>query len=194
MVMRGRKPSTGAQPAQPTRRQARLGVALATAIAVLLVVWLLIEDDDSAESPSSVTGGPRIVSVDEMRDVAAAGAAPIYWAGAPAGSQLELSRPEASRSYVRYLVGDAEAGDPRPFLTVGSYGIKDAAAILRRQGNRPGGVSATAPEHGAVYFERESPTSVYLAYPGEDVEIEVYAPSFQQALGLVTSGRIVPVE
>jgi len=179
--------------ARLTRRQARLGAGLATAIAVLLVLWLLIDDNDPAE-PEPVTGGARIVGADELRRMAAAGKDPVYWAGPPAGSQLELSRPEATRTYVRYLVGDAEAGDRRPFLTVGSYRIGDAAAVLRRQGARPGGVLATAPRGGTVYFERKSPQSVYLAYPGENVEIEVYAPSFQQALGLVTSGRIVPVE
>lgn len=180
--------------ARLTRRQARLGAGLATAIAVLLVLWLLIDDNDPAEPSEPVAGGARIVSVEELRGMAAAGKDPVYWAGPPAGSELELSRPEATRTYVRYLVGDAEAGDPRPFLTVGSYRIADAAAVLRRQGARPGGVLATAPEDGTVYFERGSPKSVYLAYPGEDVEIEVYAPSFQQALDLVTSGRVVPVE
>jgi hypothetical protein len=192
--MRWREQSGEAQPARLTRRGARLGAGLATAIAVLLVLWLLIDDNDPAEPSEPVAGGAHIVSVDELREIAGTGTDPIYWAGPPAGSELELSRPEATRTYVRYLVGEAEAGDPRPFLTVGSYRIANAAATLRHQGHRPGGVMATAPGDGTVYFERESPKSVYLAYPGDDVEIEVYAPNFQQALDLVTSGRIVPVE
>jgi hypothetical protein len=76
---------------------------------------------------------------------------------------------------------------------VGSYRITDPTAVLRSQGKQPGGVLATAPGGGTVYFNRQRPQSVYLAYPGVDVEVEVFAPDFKQALQLVTSGRIVPV-
>jgi hypothetical protein len=169
--------------------------ALAMLVAAALVVWLLLDDsgsdDETAAQASSY--GAEIVSVEALRGLAGEGES-IYWAGPPAGSELELSRPSGGRTYVRYLIGDAEAGDPRPFLTVGSYRIVDPVAVLRKQGSRPGGVLATAPDDGTVYFNRQNPKSVYLAYPGEDIEVEVYAPSFQQALQLATSGRIVPVE
>jgi hypothetical protein len=93
---------------------------------------------------------------------------------------------------VRYLTDGAEAGDPQAnFLTVGTYDDPDAVAALRRQGGEPGGVLAKAPGGATVYFERTKPRSVYLAYPGVDVQIEVYDPDFERALQLVNSGQIV---
>jgi hypothetical protein len=190
--MRWRNSSGDTQPAaQAKRRHLVLATGLAVAIAALLVVWLLLEDNDPAEAPAS-TGGTEIVSVESLRS--AAEETPIYWIGPPEGSELELSRPSADRTYVRYLTGGAEAGDPNPFLTVGSYKLADPVQALRSQGKGASGVLAKAPNGGVVYFERESPESVYLAYPGVNTEIEVFAPNFQQALRLVTSGRIVPVE
>lgn len=175
--------------------QIRILGALAAVIVVALIVWVALESGDSTgDEPARAGSGAGIVSATSLRETAAASETPIYWVGPPAGSRLELSRSSPDRTYVRYLTGGAAAGDPRPFLTVGSYRIAGATAALRRQGKRDGGVLATAPEGGVVYFSRNRPKSVYLAYPGENIEIEVFAPAFQQALQLVTAGRIVPVE
>jgi hypothetical protein len=204
--MRWRRPSSEPRPARPKRKDVTRAAALAMLLAAALVVWLLIDDSGSGsdgsregDGASFSTGYPTspgaaaVVSVGSLRDEVAARSTPVYWAGPPSGSKLELSQPSAERTYVRYLTGDARAGDRRPFLTVGSYRVADPTAVLRREGGKAGGVLAKAPRGGTVYFSRESPKSVYLAYPGEDVEIEVFAPNFEQALQLVTSGRIVPV-
>jgi len=170
------------------KTRVRLGAVLAAATAVGLLAWLLLDGD----SPSTSTGEAEIVTVDSLRETAATQGAPIYWAGPQDGAELELSQPEAGRTYVRYLTDGAGAGDPRPFLTVGSYAFPSPVSALRRQGKQSDGVLATAPGGGTVYFNRDQPRSVYLAYPGVDIQIEVYDPDFQRALQLVNSGQIVP--
>lgn len=180
-------------PASKLKRQhALLGAALATLVAILLVVWLLVDDSGSTETESSASTEAEIVSVESLRS--AAEETPIYWAGPPEGAELELSRPSTDRTYVRYLTDDAAAGDPQRFLTVGSYRLADPVAALRSQGRQPDGVIVSAPDEGTVYFSKQRPESVYLAYPGTETQIEVYAPDFKEALELATSGRVVPVE
>lgn len=187
------KGDSGPEPLK--RRNALLGVGLAIVVAVGLAAWALADDDGSDEgSGPAATAEPEIVSVKALRAAAGEQATPVYWVGASAGAKLELSRPSSERTYVRYLTGDAEADDPRKFLTVGSYELDDPTAALRSRGNEPGGVNATAPGGGVVYFDQADPKSVYLAYPGTEVEIEVFAPEFKEALQLVTDGRVVPVE
>lgn len=174
-----------------TKNGLRLRLALAAVLAVGLIAWIALRDDDNSTSSSD---GAAIVSVDSLRDAAAEQATPTYWAGAQEGADLELSQPDEDHTYVRYLTGGAEAGDPQPdFLTVGTYANEKAVATLRRQGNEPGGILGEAPGGGTVYFSRSQPESVYLAYPGIDVEIEVYDPNFKRALQLVNSGQIVAV-
>lgn len=168
-----------------------IALALVGLAAVLLVVWLVSGDDDSSDGEP---GAASIVSAEELEDAVADEAEPVYWAGEQEGTELELSQPEAGRTFVRYLTDGADAGDPRgEFLTVGTYANPDPVAALRRQGREPGGVIATAPGKGVVYFNRENPTSVYLAYPGVNVQIEVFDPNFTRALQMVSSGQIVPV-
>lgn len=173
----------------PRRRDVRRAAGLAMLVAVGLVVWTLLEDDSATSTTQA-----EIVSVEGLREKAEERDTPIYWAGALAGTELELSQPASDRTYVRYLTGAAEAGDPRPFLTVSSYLVDDPVAALRGQGAEADGVLARSPGGGTVFFSRSQPESVYLAYPDSDVQIEVFAPEFKEALELVTSGKVVPVE
>jgi len=189
------------KPEQPSGNRTRTYIAagLVLLAAVLLVVWLVSGDDgDSSDGDSGAatsSGAPAIVSSEALEEAAEDGEAPIYWAGERQGTELELSRPDPDRAYVRYLADGAKAGDPRPdFLTVGTYAAADPVAELRRQGKEPNGVLGTAPGGATVYFDRSEPLSVYVAFPGEDVQVEVFDPNFNQALRLVDSGQIVPAD
>jgi hypothetical protein len=162
--------------------------------AVLLISLIDNGDDSSSSESTATTKGPAIVSADELREKATEQEGPIYWAGEQEGSEIEFSQPQAGRTYVRYLTGGAEAGDPNAeFLTIGSYEFKDAAKALKEQAKKPDGVLAAAPGGGVVYFNTTQPQSVYLAYPGEETQIEVYDPNPKRSLGLVSSGLIIPV-
>ncbi len=191
--MRRLKSKGNRKAATSKRQEALLASGLAVALAVGLIAWALLDDDEGDNGPLP-SGTAAVIDVDALRETASEGQVPIYWAGPPSGAKLELSRPAPDRTYLRYLTGDAKASDPRPFLTVGSYELPDPIAALRTEGREPGGVLARAPRGGVVYFSRKQPESVYLAYPDTDVQIEVFAPSFEQALQLVTAGKIVPVE
>ena len=172
------------------KNRVRIGTIVAL-IAIGAVIWLTVAGGGDSKTASN---GAEIVSANELREMSALGATAVYWAGERPGAELELSQPGGGRTYVRYLTGGAQAGDPRPgFLTVGTYEQANAAAALRRQSRQPGGELATAPGRGIVYFNRRQPHSVYLAYPGVSAEIEVYDPNFKTALQLVSSGRIAPV-
>lgn len=168
------------------------GAGLVTVLLVLMLLPGCGSTDDPDTQASS--GGAEIVSADSLQAAASDQATPVYWAGEREGTELELSREGDDRTYVRYLTGDADAGDRRPdFLTVGTYAQADPVATLRRQGDEPGAVLRRAPGNATVYFSRSNPGSIYVAYPGVPVEIEVYDPNFKRALQLVNSGQIVAV-
>lgn len=171
----------------------RPAAIVATALALALLAGC--GGSDASPSQSTSTGAAQIVSPDALRETASETAAPVYWAGELDGTELELSRPDKDRTYVRYLTGGAEAGDKRAdFLTVGTYAQPNAVASLRHQSKRSGGTIGRAPGNATVYYDRANPGSVYLAYPGTQVEVEVFDPSFKRALRMVESGQIVAVK
>jgi hypothetical protein len=172
----------------------RATTVAAAALALALLVGCGGSDSSSSSTESASPGAAEIVSPDSLRETASE-AVPIYWAGERKGTELELSRPDKDRTYVRYLTGGAKAGDKRAeFLTIGTYAQSNAVASLRRQAERSGGTLGHAPGNATVYYDRGNAQSVYLSYPGSPVEVEVFDPSFQHALRLVNSGQIIAVE
>jgi hypothetical protein len=174
------------------KKQATLGIALGAVVVIALALVLVLSGEDN--SPGS-SDGAEVLSAEELREAVSGPGTPVYWAGEQAGTEIELSQPEAGRTYVRYLTGDAKAGDPRPiFLTVGTYDRPHPVQELRRQSKSEGAVLGEAPGGAVVYYDRRRPQSVYLAYPGVEAQIEVYDPDVKQALRLVNSGQIVAVD
>jgi hypothetical protein len=174
-----------------TKKQATLGIALGTVVLVALALVLLLSGEDNSPGSSDEA---EVLSAAALREAVSGPGTPVYWAGERRGAELELSRPEDGRTYVRYLTGDAKAGDPRPiFLTIGTYDRPHPVQELRQQDKNEGAVLGEAPGGAVVYYDRRSPQSVYLAYPGVKAQIEVYDPDVKRALQLVNSGQIVAV-
>ncbi len=183
--------AAGVPGAEPRAGQVRVALAVLVAIAVGLGLWLNRGGDDSAPSaPASIRG---IVSFSELRSIAGAGPNPIYWAGARPGTELELTRESDGSAFVRYLPAGAEAGDPRAdFLTIGTYLVADAAASIRRLVGSHGAGVRTGSDGSLIAADPRKPSSVYIAKPGSEVEVEVFDPSPRRALSLALSGSVEP--
>ncbi len=142
-------------------------------------------------APSSA-GHPTIVSPAGLAAAAKSVSHPVYWAGPRAGSVYELSQPEG-RFYVRYLSAGAKAGASVSALTVGTYPVANAFSIVQRLAARPDSVQVPVTGGAIAFYGKSAPSSVYLAFPGSNVEVEVYDPAPGGARQLVTSGKIVPL-
>jgi hypothetical protein len=96
--------------------------------------------------------------------------------------------------YIRYLPQGVRPGDRRPdFLTVGTYPLANASRLVKATARKTGVPIVHVPGGGVAFADRKHPSSVYIAYPTSNLEIEVYAPTSGRALQLVTSGQIAPV-
>lgn len=179
-----------------SRRRFRFGAIIAVAIVIGILAWLLLKDDDSDKSNSSTQGGPTAASVEQLRGLPTSVGHPVYWAGARGNetSTYELSKTENGNIYIRYLPQGIGVGVPRPdYLTVGTYPFKNAVQALKRLSKKAGTVTRELKGGGLAVANQAGAQNVYIAYPGEDVQVEVFHPTPGRALQLTTSGRIVPV-
>jgi hypothetical protein len=118
----------------------------------------------------------------------------IYWAGPRPGTTYEVTHTPGGRTFVRYLTGGAKVGDPRAqFLAIATYPQQDALAQVNAAGNRSGIVKIELEDGGLAIYDPAHPTSVFVAFPGVDRQIEVYSPKQGEARSLVRRGRIVPI-
>ena len=65
--------------------------------------------------------------------------------------------------------------------------------MLRKLSRQEGEKGVLAPGGGLAVYSVEAPNNVYVAFPGSDVQVEVFDPRPKRALRLVTSGRVAPV-
>jgi hypothetical protein len=132
------------------------------------------------------------VSADYLAAYAVALGQPIYWAGKRPGQTLELTRTGTPNGiFVRYLPRGVPVGDPAAaYPVIGTYQVKGALAALQHLAAK-GHQSFQTKNGGLGVVER--PTRVYVAWPGRDVQVEVFDPSRGGAHRLVDSGLVTTV-
>jgi hypothetical protein len=175
----------------------RVGAAIAVGLAAALLVWLAVGrgTDDSPSGSGSASSGelePSLMSAEELHDLAASTSVPLYWAGPRAGARYEVTRTRAGTVYLRYLPPALRVGDLEPALTVVTYPIENALERMQANaGKRSSRIPL--PDGGLAVVDPSRPTNVHFAYPGQAVQVEVYAPSPGLARRLVLSGVVRPL-
>jgi hypothetical protein len=146
------------------------------------------------KSAQSQARGPVAVSPAELRSLATSLGHPIYWAGPRANTTYELWQTARGYTYVRYLPKGVAVGDKGSYLIVGSYPMKNAFKVTRDSSAKgKSTIRRRIPDGGIAAYTKKHATNVYVAYPGVNVQIEVYDPSASLTPKLVASGQIVPV-
>jgi hypothetical protein len=188
------KPMTGKAPASK-RGWKRPLVALAALVGAVVVVVLLATGGGDDGAVSLAPDEPQVVTSSELSDIAAGVGHPVYWLGEREGTSYEVTETGSGRFYVRYLSGDAKAGDKRAeFLTVGTYPANGGVAALRRAvRNRAGARLAQIGGGATLLIDPSSPMNAHLAYRGSELQVEVFGPVPGQALRLASSGHVEPV-
>jgi hypothetical protein len=145
-------------------------------------------------APPQTSAGSKAASAQQLKALAVTLGHPIYWVGAQPGNTYELTRTRSGGVYIRYLPEGVPVGVERPdYLTIGTYPQKRALAILKATAAKNGVPTMNVDGGGLAFVDKKHPTSVYLAYPNVDLQVEVYDPAPSRARQLVTSGQIAPV-
>ena len=170
----------------------RAGAVIAVALAVAGAAWLILREEGGNSGPDGPVSSAA--SLAQLRTLPDQTGHPVYWAGARKGHIYELTRPTDGNVYLRYLPPGISVGDRKPdYTTIGTYPRPRALRSLRRLTSRPDADTFRLADGGIAFYLRERPSSVYLAFPGEDVQVEVYDPSPRKARSLARSGRVRPI-
>lgn len=177
-------PATSGRGARKTALPLALLLTVVTAVAA--IIFVLVRGDDPAEAIP--TGVPVVVSAEELGSLDTV----VYWAGKIESRNLELTSTSAG-TFVRYLPFSVPAGDSSLALTIATYRLRNAYATAVRRAKTEGMTSRRTDDGRIAVWNRERPTSVYVAARGVPDLVEIYAPKPAEALALALSGRIRPV-
>jgi hypothetical protein len=145
-------------------------------------------------APPSLRARSQAASAQQLRGLATTLGHPIYWAGPRGNVTYELTRTRSGNVYLRYLPPGVSVGAQKPdYLTIGTYPQKGALAILKRTAAKNHVATMSAGGGGIALVDSKHPTSVYVAYPHVDLQIEVYDPKPGRAQQLVQSRQITAI-
>lgn len=137
--------------------------------------------------------GPVAVSEKDLAALSDELEHPVYWAGQRANTTYELTLTNDGSVFVRYLPPGTEVGASEGALTIATYPVASAYSVTQKGASGEGSVVVQVPGDGFAMRSKRSKTNVYLAFPGEDVQVEVYSPVPGAAAKLVSQGKIVSV-
>lgn len=130
--------------------------------------------------------GKVALSAQELRDVVAAKKLTVYWAGPQTGAKYTLIATTPGIIYVRYLPGGVGLNDTKTlFRAIGTYAQKNAFTVSRNAGKTAGNTGFINADGNAVFYAKGRPTNIYIGIKGKDIQVEVFDPVVDQALGLV---------
>lgn len=182
------------QPAGSKRTLLRWLVPLVAVVAVVVLAIVLLSGGDD-DSPAARRAPAGAASLDRIASAAADAGHPVYWAGPQAGMTYELTTTKDGRIFIRYLPRGVSVGDEAAkYLTVATYPQRDAFATLTATAKKQGVTAVPTPGGGRAFEDGDRATSAYVAFPGADVQVEVFDPVPGRALRLARSGEIAAVD
>ena len=158
------------------------------------VLTFAITNNSSSGSNSSTTGtfteviaGKVALTEPELIAAVKKLSIDVYWAGPVSGAKYTLAVPTDGQAYVRYLPNGQGIDDTKPnYVVIATYTTTDAFTATQAAGNTSNGVTFVNPEGAAVYYNKDTPTNVYVAYPNLNYQIEVFDPIAATALEIAS--------
>lgn len=179
--------------------QSRKGVALVTAVITLVLTLgfsslFATNPLDTTTLAARISGGVAL-SEDELRDVVISLGETVYWAGPQRGAKYTINAQNVGAIYVRYLPDGKGISDTAPnYRVIATYKEANGFDATLAAGNQPNGVSVARPDNtGVLYYNKNTPTNVYLAYRSQPYQIEIFDPSAEIALDLASDDTKIQI-
>ena len=159
------------------------------------LTYVITSSSNSSQAPTvstsnftEVIAGKVALTEDELIDAVKQLGADVYWAGPVKGAKYTLAVPADGQAYVRYLPDGQGIEDTNPnYVVIATYTTTDAFTATQAAGNTSNGVSFISPAGAAVYYSKDTPTNVYVAYPNLNYQIEIFNPIAATALEIAST-------
>ena len=169
------------------RKRGRFFYLLVTLIlvAVLGATSYYFISKSARDTDSLKIQGKIAMSAQELRDFVTSKGLTVYWAGPLDDTKYALIANKAGSSFVRYLPkGNGINDSTTSYRVIATYDQKDAFLVTQSAGGVSGNVGFTNVDGNSVFYVKTRPTNVYMGIKDKDIQIEIYDPGIDQALGL----------
>ena len=138
------------------------------------------------------TSGGVCLSEKELRTLITENKIVAYWTGPVKDATYSINATTPGQVFIRYIPKGMDCGSTEAkFRVIATYAETDAYNSTLQAGNQAEGVSLSNPDGSVVYFSKNAPNNVYVAYPNLDYQIEIYDPDAKTAVTLATTSNQV---
>jgi hypothetical protein len=160
-------------------------VLISALITAFVVFNFFVSDSGSQRIETEKISGKIALSESELVDLANQINQPIFWLGPEENYFYALTIAENEQSYVKYLPREESSADSdTAYRIIATYLRQDAYNITQSAANNPGAVGLSNSDGATIYYNSLTPTNIYLAYPGQNFQIEIFDPVPGAALEL----------
>ena len=156
-----------------------------------------IPKDDQISFAAQVSGGVALTEAELIADVKKLNRV-VYWTGSQNGAKYTLNAATTGQVYVRYLPNGKGLSDTAAnYRVIATYDVNDAYTSTKAAANTSNGISITNPEGAAVFYKKDTPTNVYVAFQNLNYQMEIYDPGDGVSIGLASgSGALkqIPIK
>lgn len=147
---------------------------------------------DTTTLAARISGGVAL-SESELKDVVKKLGENVYWAGPMRGAKYTINAQNVGAIYVRYLPDGKGISDNSPiYRVVATYKEANGYDATLAAGNQPNGVSLFRSDNsGVIYYNKNTPTNVYLAFKSQPYQIEVFDPSAEVSLAIANDANTI---
>lgn len=141
----------------------------------------------AGKSLIEVTSGQVALTAEELRQAVRLLGVTAYWVGPEDESLYSLESRVNGQVFIKYLPNGEGIEDTRAtYRVIATYSLEEAFDSTRAAGSIEGGVGLLNPDGAAIYYNRSEPSNVYLAYKGENFQIEIFDPGIGVSINLAT--------
>lgn len=174
-----------------------VGVAgVSILLTALVFMFTSFGDKVSFNNGSNKINGQVALTEEQLFTLVKENGVTAYWSGPQPNAMYALTITPDKQVYVKYLPDGKGLGDPNlNYRVIASYPEPGAYDITRAAGTQANSVAFVNSDGAAVYYSKDKPTNVYVAFSGEPYEIEIFDPDPNTALNLGTqTGAILQIK
>lgn len=171
-----------------TKKTTALVTAIFTFLITLSISSLFTPNPiDTTTLAARISGGVALTEL-QLKEVVAEIDQRVYWAGPIRGAKYTINAQNFNSIYVRYLIDGKGISDQTPkYRVIATYKEANAYNSTLSAGNQANGLSFTKPDGRVVYYNKQVPTNVYVAFKEDPYQIEIFEPDANVALAIANS-------
>jgi len=160
-------------------------IAITTGAITVAIGALSLHQHNQNAWRADALAGKVALSQNQLQSLVVEESITAYWAGPRPGYLYSINTTAKDRVFLQYIQADKNSSNVvANSRVIATYFVKDGFARTVAAATRPGNTGFRNPNGSVVFYSKNRNTDIYLAFPGKEVQIEIFDPLAGQALSL----------